>query len=90
MSYLWHGVHDNNKSRYIAWDDVCKPKKTCGLGLTRIIEWNHAAMGKNVYVISAKKENLWVKWIYMKDQNSWEYKDPADSSWYQEKVDEFN
>ena len=44
-----------------------------------------AAMGKYVWAISKKKDNLFVKWInsvYLMNQNWWDYKCPTDCSWY--------
>ncbi|XP_062075088.1 uncharacterized protein LOC133779108 [Humulus lupulus] len=44
-----------------------------------------AAMGKYVWAIAAKKDNLFVKWInnvYLMDRNWWDYQAPLDCSWY--------
>ncbi|XP_062103059.1 uncharacterized protein LOC133814064 [Humulus lupulus] len=56
-----------------------------GLGFRRIHDWNLAAMGKYVWAIAKKKDNLFVKWInsvYLLNQNWWDYKCPTDCSWY--------
>uniref|UniRef100_A0A803L3S2 Reverse transcriptase zinc-binding domain-containing protein n=1 Tax=Chenopodium quinoa TaxID=63459 RepID=A0A803L3S2_CHEQI len=72
-----------NRSGYIAWDMVCRRKKEGGLGVRSIEDWNTAALGKHVWAISQKKENLWVRWInavYIKNQNWLDYQPNADSS----------
>ena len=62
---------------------------TGGLGIKKIQEWNIAAIGKYVWAIGVKKDNLWIKWInelYIKNGNWWEYQPPTTSSWYWKKL----
>ncbi|XP_062075533.1 uncharacterized protein LOC133779607 [Humulus lupulus] len=49
------------------------------------------AIGKYVWAIAEKKDNLWVKWVhhvYIKQEDWWNYTAPASSSWYWRKIDE--
>ncbi|XP_062119366.1 uncharacterized protein LOC133833125 [Humulus lupulus] len=57
----------------------------CGLGFRRILDWNEAAIGKYIWDIAKKKDNLFVKWInsvYLVNRNWWDYASPLDCSWY--------
>ena len=51
--------------------------------------WNIAAMGKYVWEISEKKDNIWVKWVHMVyiKEADWNSLAPKyDSSWYLRKI----
>ncbi|XP_060965207.1 uncharacterized protein LOC133034185 [Cannabis sativa] len=46
-------------------------------------------MGKYVWAIATKKDNLFVKWInevYLMGKNWWEYQPPTDCSWYWKRI----
>ncbi|XP_021860829.2 uncharacterized protein [Spinacia oleracea] len=65
--------------------NVCKPKKEGGLGLLNLKLWNVAAMGKHVWMITTKKDNVWVRWVhsvYIRDKNWWDYSPKVSDSWY--------
>ncbi|XP_010667228.1 uncharacterized protein LOC104884301 [Beta vulgaris subsp. vulgaris] len=50
----------------------------------RCAQWNIVAVGKLVWHIGIKKDDLWVKWIhsiYIKDQNWWSFSAPPNASW---------
>ncbi|XP_062112554.1 uncharacterized protein LOC133823726 [Humulus lupulus] len=84
-AFLWKGLADINGPGLVAWQHVCFPKKAGGLGFRKVLDWNMAAMGKYVWAIATKKDNLFVKWInnvYLMDRNWWEYQPPTDCSWY--------
>ncbi|XP_062114689.1 uncharacterized protein LOC133825809 [Humulus lupulus] len=84
-AYLWKGLAGSNSPGLVAWHHVCSPKKAGGLGFRNVIDWNMAAMGKYVWAIATKKDNLFVKWInsvYLMDRNWWDYQAPLDCSWY--------
>ncbi|XP_057249920.1 uncharacterized protein LOC130591045 [Beta vulgaris subsp. vulgaris] len=81
--FLWSGKAVGVKSGYINWDQVCSPKKMGGLGLRNVTKWNLAAVGKLVWHIGKKKEDLWVKWIhsiYIKEQCWWSFSAPPNAS----------
>lgn len=88
-AFLWTGEYYNGKPCYVAWSKVCLPKYGGGLGIRQISIWNIAAMGRYVWVIASKKDNLWIKWVnevYVKHHNWWDYQPSVGSSWYWRKV----
>uniref|UniRef100_A0A803Q9Y6 Uncharacterized protein n=1 Tax=Cannabis sativa TaxID=3483 RepID=A0A803Q9Y6_CANSA len=83
------GKSNMNGSGSIAWDNLCKSKKAGRIGFHDIAKWNQAAVAKHVWTIANKKDNLWVKWVhsvYIDQENWWEYKALAHSSWYWSKI----
>ena len=62
--FLWSGDYSSSKAGYVNWADVCTPKSACGLGIRNIFLWNTAAIGKYVWAVEKKLDNLWVKWIH--------------------------
>lgn len=85
MSYLWSGQAFSTKSPPIAWDLVCRPKKAGGLGFKESHNWNLAMLGKFIWDIANKSDNLWVKWVnhvYIKNKDWLSYSPGATSSWY--------
>lgn len=58
----------------VAWSQICSPKNDDALGLGKIQIWNKAALGRYVWEINAKKENLWIKWVnevYIRNEDWW-------------------
>ncbi|KAL2922219.1 LINE-1 retrotransposable element ORF2 protein [Bienertia sinuspersici] len=83
-SFLWYGTSFSTNPGAIKWEDVCKRKKDGGLGFRNIGLWNIAMLGKHVWAIATKQDNLWIKWvhsIYIKNQDWWDYQPPVDASW---------
>ncbi|KAM6543727.1 hypothetical protein CsatB_008174 [Cannabis sativa] len=60
MAWLINGLGQ------VSWDRLCKSKAAGGLGLRNTIKWNEAALGKYVWAIATKQDNLWVKWEKVK------------------------
>ncbi|KAL2943378.1 hypothetical protein RDABS01_031726 [Bienertia sinuspersici] len=88
-SYLWSGEWFSNKPGYVAWKNICQPKNKGGLGFKQLQTWNIANMGRHVWAIATKQDNLWIRWVhavYLKGQNWWDYEPQVDSSWYWKKV----
>ncbi|XP_062110644.1 uncharacterized protein LOC133822358 [Humulus lupulus] len=88
-AFLWKGVADSHSPGAVAWSTVCTPKSAGGLGFRRILEWNLAALGKYVWAIASKKDNLWVRWIhsiYLKSMDWWTYPVQQNCSWYWRKI----
>ncbi|XP_062094321.1 uncharacterized protein LOC133800379 [Humulus lupulus] len=84
-AFLWKGTSDTHGHGLIAWDHLCLSETAGGLGFRRILDWNEAAIGKYVWDIAKKKDNLFVKWInsvYLANRNWWDYTCPLDCSWY--------
>lgn len=55
MSFMWSG------KAYSSWENSCCDKKVGGLGFRDIIKWNTAMMGKYVWDIASKQDNVWMK-----------------------------
>ncbi|XP_062118209.1 uncharacterized protein LOC133831814 [Humulus lupulus] len=88
-SFLWKGSSDTHSHGLIAWDHLCLSKTAGGLGFRRILDWNEAAIGKYVWDIAKKKDNLFVKWInsvYIANRSWWDYSCPLDCSWYWKRI----
>ncbi|KAL9230937.1 hypothetical protein vseg_006225 [Gypsophila vaccaria] len=88
-NYLWEGHEHYTKSPPVAWSEVCKSKKTGGLGLRDIKAWNVAAVGKLAWWITCKADHLWVKWVhqvYLRGHDWFSYKPTQDSTWGWRKI----
>ncbi|XP_062118799.1 uncharacterized protein LOC133832476 [Humulus lupulus] len=88
-AFLWKGLAESQGPGLVAWNSVCTPKAAGGLGFRKISEWNFASLGKYVWAIASKKDNLWVKWIhsiYLKKEDWWEYSVQPNCSWYWKKI----
>ncbi|XP_062088358.1 uncharacterized protein LOC133794933 [Humulus lupulus] len=53
----------------VAWEKVWRPKREGGLGFRNILKWNIAALGKYIWAVATKKDNLWVKWAHHVKEN---------------------
>ncbi|XP_062076011.1 uncharacterized protein LOC133780155 [Humulus lupulus] len=87
-AFLLKGAWDYMGSGNVAWDTLCKPKSEGGMGFRNIMNWNIAAIGKYIWAVASKKDNLWIKWVhnvYIKDEDWWAYTAPMQSSWYWKK-----
>ncbi|KAL2933787.1 hypothetical protein RDABS01_016906 [Bienertia sinuspersici] len=83
-SYLWHCTSSSKKMCPVSWEEVCIPKQEGGLGVRNLLHWNTAAVGKHVWAIAQKKDNMWVRWVhsvYIKDQDWNTYKPTQICSW---------
>lgn len=82
--FLWcQGEMKKGKSR-VAWDDVCLPKESGGLGLRRLNPWNRALMAQHMWDILRRKESLWVRWIHayrLKGRSFWNVTEPNKCAW---------
>ncbi|KAL2894924.1 hypothetical protein RDABS01_010833 [Bienertia sinuspersici] len=88
-SFLWSGKWFSQAPGNISWDKVCNSKTTGGLGIKNIHIWNTASLGRYVWALATKQDNLWVKWvhaIYLKDSSWDEYYPKPDVSWYWKKI----
>nr|XP_021842391.1 uncharacterized protein LOC110782532 [Spinacia oleracea] len=61
-AFLWGGQAYSHKPSKISWDSSCCDKKYGGLGFRDVFKWNTASMGKYVWAIASKQDNVWIKW----------------------------
>lgn len=69
-AFLWTGDYYSGMPGYVVWANVRIPKYAGGLGIKKLDVWNVAAMGRYIWAISSKKDNMWIKWIseiYIRD-----------------------
>ncbi|KAL2944091.1 LINE-1 retrotransposable element ORF2 protein [Bienertia sinuspersici] len=88
-AFLWSGKWYSNAPGNISWDRTCTPKSAGGLGIKDIQRWNYASLGRYVWALATKQDNLWVKWvhaIYIKDSTWEDYYPKANVSWYWKKI----
>ncbi|XP_062100242.1 uncharacterized protein LOC133806128 [Humulus lupulus] len=88
-AFLWKGTSDTHGHGLIAWENLCLSKAAGGLGFRRIHDWNEVAIGKYVWAIAKKKDNLFVKWInsvYLVNRIWWDYVCTMDCSWYWKRI----
>ncbi|XP_056685294.1 uncharacterized protein [Spinacia oleracea] len=87
--FLWSGKAYITKPSNISWENSCCNKKEGGLGSRDVIKGNTAVMGKCVWVVASKQDNVYIKWVnvvYIKDGVWWDYQPSASASWYWRKV----
>ena len=63
-TFVWTGRNDASHKSYVAWKNMCKPRKQGGLGIKNLTVWNQVALLKCLWNISNKSDSLWVKWIH--------------------------
>ncbi|XP_056690588.1 uncharacterized protein [Spinacia oleracea] len=88
-SFLWSGQAYSSKPSYIAWEQTCCDKNQGGLGFRNVEVWNVANLGKYVWAVANKQDNIWIKWInsvYVKDGDWWDFVPTSSSSWYWKKI----
>lgn len=87
--FLWGTKTSGRAVALVAWQEVCKPRRSGGLGIHNSLCWNEAFIGKQVWDLATKKDNLWVKWmhgVYLKRQDIWNATAPNDSSWHWKQI----
>ncbi|XP_074303034.1 uncharacterized protein LOC141637456 [Silene latifolia] len=84
VNFLWTALDNDKGSTLVSWDQICQAKKHGGLGVTDIIHWNKAALGKYIWWLAQKKDHLWVKWVhsvYIKSGDWLSYQPKSNGSW---------
>ncbi|VVB03060.1 unnamed protein product [Arabis nemorensis] len=82
-AFLWKGVPNYAIGAKIAWESVCTSKKSGGLGLRRLLDWNKVIGLKLIWLIFTSSGSLWVSWVrpnLIKDGNLWDM-ESASGSW---------
>lgn len=83
-NYLWDGKEDTDRSPIVAWASICRNKSNGWLNVRDCKLWNIEALGKYIWQILMKEDNLWVKWIhgiYNRNGNFWSHTPPNEASW---------
>lgn len=60
-NFLWGAASTYKKVPYVAWREVCLPKKNGGIGLTNLDAWNKPWIAKLVWEVAKKKDSLWIR-----------------------------
>ena len=63
---------------------MIRPENLGGLGLKRLYEWNVSSIGKYVWWIAMKTDQLWVRWVhavYLNHKTWEEYVPTEQTSW---------
>ncbi|XP_056685917.1 uncharacterized protein [Spinacia oleracea] len=88
-AFLWSGHAYSSKPSSIAWERICCDKQSGGLGFRDVLLWNIASIGKYVWALATKQDNVWIKWVtsvYLKDGEWWDYQPNNTASWYWKQV----
>ncbi|XP_056692042.1 uncharacterized protein [Spinacia oleracea] len=76
IAFLWSGHAYCHRPSNISWEKVYCDKQTGGLGFKDVLLWNVANMGKYVWALVTKQDNVWIKWVtlvYLKNGVWWDY-----------------
>ena len=87
-NFLWTGLELKGHAK-ISSQYIFEPKIWGGLGFKCLIDWNKAAILKNIWALSMKADILCVKWIHTYVINSqcfWYMSCPSDMSWTMRKI----
>uniref|UniRef100_A0A803P4V0 Reverse transcriptase n=1 Tax=Cannabis sativa TaxID=3483 RepID=A0A803P4V0_CANSA len=63
-AFLWKGQAMFQGAGSVAWNSICQPKASGGLGIKNLEAWNKAAICKYIWAISNKQESLWLRWVH--------------------------
>ena len=59
-AYLWTGAYYSQKPENVKWESVFCNKREGGLGIRNTLVWNQATLGRYVWAIATKRDNLWI------------------------------
>lgn len=83
-AFLWSGAPNSARGAKIAWDSVCTPKESGGLGLRRLADWNKVLGLKLIWLLFTAGGSLWVSWVrsnLIGEQNFWVLDPSRRGSW---------
>lgn len=82
--FLWNQGELKRGCAKVARDDVCLPRSEGGIGIRRLGVFNIALITSHIWRLLAKKESLWVAWIYehkLNGRSLWELPITSHISW---------
>ena len=88
-SFIWTGKEGLSRKAAVAWGQLVLPYSRGELNLRDMYTWNKAAMLKHLWNLARKKDNLWVKWVYiyyMKSQKVHDVRVSIHASWSFKKI----
>lgn len=57
--FLWTGSAMPSKRALVAWDLLCRARCAGGLNIKNLVLWNKAAIYKQLWALTFKKDKLW-------------------------------
>ncbi|XP_019258455.1 PREDICTED: uncharacterized protein LOC109236703 [Nicotiana attenuata] len=88
-TFLWTSSSATSRKALIAWDKVCQPKAAGGLNVINMRLWNKAAILKQLWALTMKKDALWIKWThcyYIKQKEVDTMDTPNTTAWVVRKI----
>lgn len=88
-TFLWTGKGEMLRKALAAWEKACKLGAARGLIINAPGTWKKTTIPKQLWVISMKKESLWIKWInydYIKSRDLEIMDNPKNASWVIRKI----
>jgi hypothetical protein len=58
-TFLWGGLSKKNKTCWVKWDDICKPKKEAGLGIRDLRLVNLSLLAKWRWKLLSHEKEVW-------------------------------
>ncbi|KAJ9536532.1 hypothetical protein OSB04_un000284 [Centaurea solstitialis] len=87
--FLWTQGSSSKGKCKIAWNVVCRPINSGGLGFKRLALWNRAFLAKHVWDILCRRNSLWVNWIWrycIRNHSFWDIRPNQKWSWLFRKI----
>jgi hypothetical protein len=69
--FLWRGVGEECKYHLVKWSKVCSPLSEGGLGLRKLVDFNHALLGKWLWRYGHEREAWWRGVVEVKYGSMW-------------------
>lgn len=88
-TFLWTGKSAVSKRALVAWEKICLPKASGGLGIVNLSIWNKAALSKLCWKLFKEKDVIWIKWIhgfYIKNRDFQTITIPTQCCWMIRKI----
>jgi len=83
-AFWWNGTASTARGAIVAWEVVCSPKSSGGLGLKRLADWNQFFGLKLIWLLFSQDGSLWVSWCkthFIRGRCFWNADFRATGSW---------